>query len=318
MIRNLNIDLRRLPGERWKLDDETARLARELSRVYIEDLGVPGETIALVSEVARNFVPSHLLAEMQSLADQARVPVEHAIVCNSYYDLIKSVIGCSAFAVDSPEGPLHARNLDWHTTDELLQRSTVVCRFHGAPAGDFVTVGWPGLVGAYSGMAPGRFSVTLNAVLSEDSPELALPVTFLLRTVLETAASYCDAVSMLAESTIPCDVLLLVTGVEAGEFCVIERTPKRSAIRDATRGRVIVTNDYLELDGQAEAADNEIFETSCSRFERLSSLLETRPDSLETSLEYLSDPAVLSGITVQQMAFRPRDGEVICRIPSYV
>ncbi len=48
----------------------------------------------------------------------------------------------------------------------------------------------PGFVGVFSGVAPGRFAVTLNAVLSAEPPQPATPVVLLLRTVLEHAQTF--------------------------------------------------------------------------------------------------------------------------------
>src|SRR5262249_42706917 len=141
------------------------------------------------------------------------------------------VFGCTAFAVDMGDQVLHARNLDWWTEGSLLSRYTAACRFVGAPAGEFTTVGWPGFVGAFSGIAPGRFAVTLNAVLSDEPAQLGTPVVLLIRRTLEEARSFTEAVRTLSETPIPCDCLLLVTGVRSGEMAVIERSP--SVMRSA-------------------------------------------------------------------------------------
>ncbi len=169
-------------------------------------------------------------------------------------------------------------------------------------------MGWPSFVGALSAIAPGRFSVSLNAALSIEPPEIAMPVVFLVRDVLETCPTYDHAVRRLAETPIASDCLLLVTGVDAGEMCVIERTPTNSATRPPDAGAVCATNDYRRIDADTGVAAGELLATSCRRYERIGELLSERPETLERCIDLLSDPAVRMSITVQQMAFHPRSG----------
>ena len=61
---------------------------------------------------------------------------------------------------------------------------------------------------------------------------------------------------------------------------------------------------------------NELMETSCGRFDRIAELLLAKPPTnLEQCISHLRDDRVMMGITVQQMAFRPRSGEHLVRIP---
>src|SRR3984885_15878709 len=92
------------------------------------------------------------------------------------------------------------------------------CNFRGGPAGPFTTVGWPGFVGAFSGVASGRFAVTLNAVLSLEPAQPAMPIVLLLRAVLEEAKSFDEEAEILSNSILPCDCLLLLTGTRSVEM----------------------------------------------------------------------------------------------------
>jgi hypothetical protein len=242
-------------------------------------------------------------------------------LCNCYYDALKSVLmgvlGCTAFAVDQADGPLHARNLDWWTSNFALARYSAVTHFVGGAAGDFTTVGWPGFVGAFSGIAPGRFAVTLNSVLSLEPAQPATPVVFLLRTALERAASFDEALTLLSETPLPCDCLLLLTGTRQGELVVIERTPGRHAVRRGAAGFVCVTNNYLRLTEGSGGSTSELQATSCRRYQRVSELIAKEPPLTEhRCFEYLTDPEVRMGMTVQQMVFRAATGERWVRVPS--
>jgi acid ceramidase len=306
MFSEISIDLSRPLAARWNLSADQCGQARELLAFYQRDLGMAADAVPLICAAARDrLAPSHL-AEIESLAAQAGVPCDLAMLGNLYYDVLKAVwfraFGCTAFAIDTPEGPLHARNLDWWTGNAALARYTAICRFTGAPAGGFTSVGWPGLAGVFSAVAPGRFAVTLNAVLSEDDAQLACPVVFLLRTVLESAPDFAAALRVLAETPIASDCLLLLTGTRRGEMAVIERTPSRSAVRHPEHGFIAVTNGYqaLAAEGHAPGA----LSTWCGRSARIHELAaQRRPRTPDECFACLRDDRVQMGITVQQMVF---------------
>jgi acid ceramidase len=312
----LIVDLNRAAVDRWQLDSDQIQQACELVLFYKNDLGLRGDAADLILAGARELCTSAHWLEMEAIADRIALPVADVVLCNLYYDAIKVVLGCTAFGVEQADGVLHARNLDWTTQSGILGRFTLVTRFVGAPAGEFVTIGWPGFVGVLSGMAPGRFAVSLNSVLSFDSPEPATPVVLLLRSVLEQARSFDEAFETLKTTPIPSDCLLLLTGTRPGQLAVIERTPTRHAVRRASGGVLCVTNNYLVLESEAGASTSALGVTSCGRLERIGQLLETsKPRNLSDCLHLLADPQVKMDMTVQQMAFLAATGRYDLALP---
>jgi len=321
MFQELTVDLRRPPSARWCLTPAQCEQARELYAVYKADLGLSPDVIEFLISTAKDLVRDEHWEEMESLARQLSVPVTDVAVGNFYYDALKVIFGsgpgCTAFAVDAPDGILHARNLDWWTRNSVLARYTAICHFVGGPAGNFTTIGWPGFIGAFSGIAPERFAVTLNAVLSLEQMQPATPVVLLLRTVLEEARSFEEARALLSESPIPCDCLLLLTGTLPGEFLVIERTPSRHAIRASQSGYICVTNGYQQLHSGLGNASSELLATWCERLQRVEALIHNqRPENPDDCFRYLSDPSVRMQMTVQQMVFRAATGEQWIRLPQ--
>lgn len=316
MQADLSVDLSVPPSERWELSGAHRRGAIELFRAFNQDLGVDADTVHLVTAISHQVLPSSIVLELEALASSVGVSYSDVVLGNLHYDLLKVVLGCTSFAVDTPQGPLHGRNLDWWTPGRLLNDGTTVTHFYNGPQGDFLTVGWPGFAGAFSGLARGRFSVTLNAVLSEEPGQMALPVVFLLRQVLEEAEHFEEAVSKLCEATIATDCLLMVVGVLPGEMAVIERTPTRFAVRRANGGQLVVTNDYRSLDTDTGQISTELLGTSCGRFDRISSLVRTSPPGdLDSCVSHLMDDELKMKITVQHMAFHPSRGDYRLRVP---
>jgi len=201
---------------RWDFSRVKEAAARELLAVYQRDLGLPAP---LVAELSRPAVRADYWDEMQGIASKAGVSIEEVVCGNLYYDALKALlVGCTAFAADTPTGPLHARNLDWWSENNSLRRHTIQTKFVAAPEGEFTTVGWPGFVGAFSGIAPNRFAITLNAVISDEPLQMAAPVVFALRQVLEEAANFESALLTLQTIPLASDSLLLLTGSAKGRW----------------------------------------------------------------------------------------------------
>jgi hypothetical protein len=288
-----------------------------LLECYLRDLEELGAFAPLIESYAQAFVSVEHREEIASIARMVGRPEPEVLLGNLYYEAFRQLIGCTAFACDTPDGPIHARNLDWWTEDRILARLTCVVRVQGAPAGPYELVSWPGFIGALSGLAPGRFAISLNAVISSERPTLAPPVVLLIRHALETCGTFREAVSLLERSPIAADCLLLLTGTKSGEMAVIERTSTRAAVRGPEAGFVAVTNDYRRMDAAGRVNGNHLQETACARFDRATELLrEGLPRDPATCLGILGDPALRMSITVQQMVMHPNTGKLVVRIPD--
>jgi predicted choloylglycine hydrolase len=307
---DLLVDLDAPPRERWRLGPADVVAARELLAEYAADLGGLERHQDLLEAYAAAQVPADYLAELDGLATRLEVSRPSILLANLYYDALKTyLMACTAFALDTPNGPIHARNLDWHSENARLARHTrrVTLQRGGRPRA--LLASWPGFTGVLSGVAPGRFAVTLNSVLSDDPPELAAPIVYVLRRLLEEAASFREAVDELTRVSVASDSLLLVTGTRPGELVVIERAPRRAAVREAEDGLLVVTNDYRGLAASGRAPGRELAASACGRFDRARLLAGARrPTTIDDCLAILRDPQVVMGITVQQMVLSARDG----------
>ncbi|NSX53445.1 C45 family autoproteolytic acyltransferase/hydolase [Parasulfitobacter algicola] len=309
------IDLNKPPKERWAFAPEQVVMAKGLLDYYKQDIGGAAEMADMLHAVASPVIDDENWQEYEAIATQLGVSTALILLANAYYDVVKTVLGCTTFAIDTDDGPLHGRNLDWWTDNRILNDGSGIYRYKGADAGEFISIGWPGYTGVISGMAPGRFSITMNAVLSSDPVQIKTPIPLQIRHVFERSKTFDEAVATLTDTALSCDALLLVTGTKRGEMVVIERTPNRSAVRHAEDGKIHATNNYIALDANVEGLQNEIQLTSCARYDRMGELLRNPPASVEDCMTYLSEPGVQMEITVQQMAFRPLHGHHLIEIP---
>ena len=309
-VPRITVDLSAPPAERWNELSAFKDQAQRMTASYLQDLGGSEEWRPLVRAYSEAFIAPSLMAEVESIAALIERPTDEVLIANLYYDAFRALMGCTAVALEHDDGPLHARNLDWWTERNELSKFTLITDFVGAPAGPFSTVGWPGFVGAFSGVAKGRFAITLNAVISEDPPQLAPSSALKLREVFETAPTFEAAVATLESVTIASDCLLLVTGTRPDQRVVIERTSTRSALRTQVGGPLVVTNDYrmLEDTGWDGRDVGELHASTCTRFDRALYLASREEPSPKMCLAMLKDPKVKMMITVQQMVMQASTG----------
>ena len=266
----------------------------------------------LLAHLVRLRTAGRFQAEAVSLAKHFNVDWRAIIIANISYDLMIANIGCSTVALPTPRGPVLARNMDWWPEDLLAQASYLIHYDRGGVR-HFSNAGWPGSIGVVSGMSARGFALVLNAALGpERSSKLGYPVLLHLRRVLEDARDFDEAVRLLTDQHLAVGGLITLVGSDNQQRVVIERTPKRHALRWPQGDEpLIATNDYRLLFKPSTCDELEVCRTTCSRFEALQEFFTNhRPDrDVEDAelLYILSDPRVIQGITAQHIIFRPRD-----------
>ena len=304
----VNLDLP--PAQRWTFLAEHTDEINELLGFYLNDFAEASpifENIALYKDA---IIPQHYQEELASIAAISNFTADEVLIANLYYDILKFYLGCTAFVAAKEGQILHARNLDWHTDNNMLSRYSCIFDYQKGGQTIFKTVGWLGFIGVLSGIKLQRFSLTFNSILSYDMPEIAYPVSFLLRDVLENALTFQTAKTQLETTTIASDCLLLLSGIKPNEKVVIERTPTRFVTRTTKDNYIVVTNDYKELEN-AKQENSLLQSTSCRRFDQtIYRLKKQLPLDTATCLSILKDEKIQMGITVQQMVFDNLSGEI--------
>jgi hypothetical protein len=210
--------------------------------------------------------------------------------------------------------------MDWWPED-ILARSSYLVRCHRAGDFQFAAAGWPGASGVVTGLSARGFAVVLNAVRGpEPLCKTGYPVLLHLRRVVEDARDFDHALAMLSRQRLVSPALFTLAGRENAQRVVVERTPTRCAHRWAEGDRpLFTTNDYRLLYRPEAGAGNELYETTCSRYDALCRLLgghdSPRPVEDAALLYVLSDPEVIQTITAQHVIMRPRQGTVRVFVP---
>lgn len=304
----INLDL---PAqERWSFLIDYKDEVNELLQCYLDDFEGADFIFDSIGEYKKEVISREYLEEIEFIASISNFSADQVLIANLYYDVLKFYLGCTAFAIENAGGIIHSRNLDWWTDNNILSNYSKIFDFQRNGQTVFKTIGWLGFIGALSGTKPGKFSLTLNAVSSSDQPEIAPPVSFLLRDILDSSSSFHESKEKLEKTIIASDCLILLSGVNKNEMVVIERTPKRFATRTTQNGYIIVTNDYKELENNV-SEESILQSTSCGRYDRTKELLDTKiPTDSNGCFNILKDDKVIMGITVQQMVIDNKTGNI--------
>lgn len=267
-------------------------------------------------------------AEVDAIAEAGGVDPALVLGANLAYDAGHAA--CTTASVPTGRGPLHFRNMDWFFPRGLLRRHSAIVHVHGAPAGDYLTLTWPGFFGALTAVAPGRFAVTVNFVHHpEESTRAGLawrgvrgfwPVPWAVRNVLDGARTFGEAVTELSTNLLVSPVLLMVTGTRDGEAVVIERGVNSYATRRARSGApLLLTNHYLAPGAVDEnVEDVEEIMWSGSRLERLGTLLDSAtPRTAAEAFAVLDAEGIRMDETQQQVVLSAAEGSMTLRVPGH-
>lgn len=119
--------------------------------------------VRIATNQLNKFLGQHFREEIEELAELLDTSPSDVLLANLAYDLANS--GCSTFVQSLPSiGTLHARNLDWGFPRGLLKKHLVVAQVRNGKHGPYSVVTWPGLFGVLTGVAQGRFAITVNYV----------------------------------------------------------------------------------------------------------------------------------------------------------
>lgn len=245
------------------------------------------------AELVRQRYPRHA-EQIDADARLLGVDAIDLTIANLSYDLFLGLFGCSTVVLATPEGPFVARNMDWLMPDRIARASCV------GPLENGVHAGAVGSTGVVSGQSRHGFVVILNAVLTGKVDLEGYPVLLFLRHLLDTAASFEEAVEMASRTRLASAALITLAGTRNEQRVCIERLPRSYQQRRPHGDEpLLVTNHYRRLD-QPHV---------CPRYEFLSRQLRQQPQPKpEELLALLQHPSVRQDITAQHVLASPARG----------
>lgn len=227
--------------------------ARAQALLDLATEGVPRRALVTLDRISRQWLVKWNNAHLDEIDGVARL-IDRP---GAYFFSVNYEWGCSCRVAPSPD---HAsarlvRVLDWRTPG--LGRHVVAARVHGAPAGPFVVLTWPGYTGILQGMAPGRFAAAMNQAPMRKTAGVyhvdwlinrrrvwTMPhgtPAHLLRTVFEEAKTFADALRLLSEQPVSTPAIFSLAGTKPHETVVVERTETEARVH---AGSNVATNNW--------------------------------------------------------------------------
>jgi isopenicillin-N N-acyltransferase like protein len=242
--------------------------------------------------------------ELRAAYEQLNVDRDLGLLANFLPDVYRGSFACSSMVVEAGHsvtgGPLFGRNLDFYTLNMLGNYSLVtVHRPKGKHA--FVTIGFPGMFGALSGMNDAGLALAVHEVfVAADGGSLfnpkGEPYTFCFRRILEDCATVAEAEKLLRAA--PHSTLLSLSVCDPKDDAVFEVTPYSVADRRATDGILACTNHFRTSELAVPLLK------WCPRYQKLAQARKTDKLSISDVAKKL-DEVHMAGLTVQTMIFEP-------------
>jgi isopenicillin-N N-acyltransferase-like protein len=249
-----------------------------------------------------NFPIDHR-KELQAFARMARINSTQMVTANVMVDVYR-MFGCSSLVVEpsrsTTDGPLFGRNLDFYTLG-VLHRYTMVtiCRPDGKHA--FASIGFPGLIGTFSGMNDAGLALAVHEVSSTKDGSLIFdkrgtPYALCFRRILEECTTIEEAELLLKGMRRTTRLNLVICDREKGG--VLEITPQNVVLRRSDNGLCACTNHF-------RTSKLTRYLPKCKRYAALTDVEESDKLGIEQVAEKLH-AANMGRMTLQTMIFEPK------------
>lgn len=285
-------------------------------------------------------VPQRYREEMAGVARAAGVSFRDILMVACFDDLLANLrmlgalfgrLGCSTFALTADRTASRelvcGRNLDyfvasavaddsWAATNYMKEHLAVI-EYQPRNRASFVSITWPGFVGAVTAMSQrGMVAASMTVATVKNSP-LATPSPFLYRRIMEETGSLDEAIGILRGARRTQGNNVLLGSAAEGTAAIVEYTPWRLVVRLPVEGWVASTNHFNDPE-MARHHANLVFLSSRERLARLGELCADHGSTAEvqeirgflTDLERRSPEAteyctLLNPCTIYSAFFQP-------------
>lgn len=203
------------------------------------------------------------------------------------------LVGCTSFAAwdgDSYDSTLVlGRNFDFYVGDGFA-KNKIVAFFSPDSGHKFMTVTWPGFIGAVSGMNEHGLTVTLNAAASAPPLTTKTPISLLAREILQYATNIDEAHAIASKRETFVSETIMIGSANDGKTVLIEKSPLKTALYESGKSHIVCSNHYQSEAFAEDEMNIENIHTSDSpyRFSHVEKLLkENAPLSPQKAAEIL-------------------------------
>ena len=320
-MKTIHVDLDEIEGSVGGQLEATGLLgpARNLLQTMGRTLGQVDEKYrGMIAVLIEKTVGDWPRKEAEAWSKLLDWPWEDILLANCNYDLFMA--GgiqphlCSVLVLPTGDGPMFARNLDWDPRDQLAAAS---CRLEYSRGGRklFQAAGWPGSIGAVTGVSEKGFAIALNFPCDHGGQldPMGQPVLLLIRSLLEQSGSFRSAVETLCGVRTTSPGIFTLAGADNAEMKVVEHEVERVHVRSANIpsggvcARLAATNHFGGDRGY------------CDRYERLKNQSFPGHDAgivISDEDAFAALESVKLGITASHVVMRPRLKRLNMRAPK--
>ena len=179
---------------------------------------------------------------MRILAYHAAHDLGHAL--NNY-----SLVGCTSFAAwgnNTLDGEIiHARNFDFYFGDDFAKEKVILI-LRPDIGYSFISYSWPGMMGVVSGMNEKGLAVTINASMSEPPTSASLPISILVREVLQFTSNLEEAINYISEKEIFVSESIMISSATENKTIIIEKTPAKQGVFE--NNELLICSNHFQSD----------------------------------------------------------------------
>ncbi len=198
----------------------------------------------------------------------------------------KPVVACTAFAAAAPhtrDGHLLVGRAFDFEAGRHFDRNKVIALVRPERGHAFLSVVWPGMAGAVTGLNDQRIYCSLNGAHSSDRARIGTPVSLVVRKVLQQADDLAEAIAIVTAARVFVTDTYLIADGETGEAVVVEKTPARTAVRPLEGGALFQANqlETPELKDDPGNRAHMAVGTTTARRARVEELVRARSGELD-------------------------------------
>ena len=168
------------------------------------------------------FQPREYLAELRALAEAAGVSYDDLLLLQYIGDVKRCIRGpgssslCTSFAILPPltreNACIVGRNFDYYDNG-VGDYASVIAHYRPAGKTGFVTITWAGIINGWTLLSEKGIVVSNNTTFDARSHSLeGMSTCFLMRHVVENAATVDEAVELIRKTPRSCSTAMLVAG----------------------------------------------------------------------------------------------------------